>query len=119
MNKTAFYEVVFVTRADMSRQDVDKLADSYLDVLKAQGGKQVKREYWGLRGLAYKIQKAGKGHYMLLGLEATADSIHEISRLLRLNEAVIRHLVTRVKAIDEKASPIMRSYDDGESADAA
>lgn len=119
MSKTAFYEVVFVTRPDMSRQDVDKLADEYLDVLKERGGKQIKREYWGLRGLAYKIQKVSKGHFMLLGLEATADSIHEVSRLLRLNETVIRNMVTRVEAIDEKASPIMRSYDDGESADAA
>ena len=119
MSKTALYEVVFAVKPDLSRQDVDKLADEYLDVLKELGGKQVKREYWGLRGLAYKIQKISKAHYMLLGLEASAAAIDEISRKLRINENVIRNLVTRVEAIDEKPSPVMRSYDDGESADAA
>lgn len=119
MSKTALYEVVFAVKPDLSRQDVDKLADEYLDVLKELGGKQVKREYWGLRGLAYKIQKISKAHYMLLGLEATPAAVEEISRKLRINENVIRNLVARVDTIDEKPSPIMRSYDDGESADAA
>lgn len=117
--KTALYEVVFVVKSEASRQDIDKVADELLDVLKELGGKQVKREYWGLRGLAYKIQKASKGHYMLLGLEATAEAIAEISRKLRINETIIRNMVTRVDAIEDKPSAIMRSYDDGESADAA
>ena len=119
MSKMAFYEVVFAAKPDLSRQDMDKLADEYAEVLKELGGKQVKREYWGLRGLAYKIQKISKAHYMLLGVEATAEAIAEISRKLRINENIIRHLVARVEAIDEKPSPVMRSYDDGESADAA
>ncbi len=119
MSKTAFYEVVFAAKPDMSRQDVDKLADEYVDVLKELGGKQIKREYWGLRGLAYKIQKVSKAHYMLLGLEATPDAVAEISRKLRINENIIRNLVTVVDAIEDKPSPIMRSYDDGETADAA
>lgn len=119
MSKTALYEVVFAAKPDVSRQDAEKLADEYVDVLKELGGKQVKREYWGLRGLAYKIQKTSKAHYLLLGVEATPAAIEEISRKLRINENVIRHLVARVDAIDEKPSPVMRSYDDGESADAA
>lgn len=119
MSKTALYEVVFAAKPDLSRQDVDKLSDEYVDVLKELGGKQIKREYWGLRGLAYKIQKTSKAHYVLLGLEATPAAIAEISRKLGINENVIRNMVTRVEAIEDKPSPIMRSYDDGESADAA
>jgi len=119
MSKTALYEVVFAVKPDLSRQDVDKLADEYLEVLKELGGKQIKREYWGLRGLAYKIQKTSKAHYMLLGVEASATAIAEISRKLRINENVIRNLVTRVEAIDEKPSPIVRSYDDNDAASAA
>lgn len=116
MSKTALYEVVFVTKPELNRQDIDKLADEYLDVLKELGGRQVKREYWGLRSLAYKIQKVSKGHYMLLGLEASPAAIAEISRKLGINENVIRNMVVRVDAIDDKPSPVVRSYDDGETA---
>ncbi len=117
--KTALYEVIFVTRPDLSRQDVDKLSDEYTAVLKEQGGKEIKREYWGLRSLAYKVQKLSKGHYTLLGVEATPEAIAEIARLQRINEQVIRSITVTVDAIDEKPSPLLRSQDDNDNARAA
>jgi small subunit ribosomal protein S6 len=113
--KTAFYEVVVVARPDQSRQDVEKQLDECAVVLKELGGKEIKREHWGLRGLAYRIEKHGKGYYALLGIEATAEAVHEISRKLRINEGVLRYLTARVEAIDSKPSPVMRSYDETDS----
>jgi small subunit ribosomal protein S6 len=62
-----------------------------------------KREYWGLRGLAYRIKKNRKGHYVLLGLDCPAPAEQEMARQLGLNEDVLRHMTLRVEAIDAEA----------------
>lgn len=74
-----------------------------------------KREYWGLRTLAYRIKKNRKGHYMLLGLDAAPASILEMERQLRLNEDILRFMTLRVDAIEEAPSAILsRKSDDRE-----
>ncbi len=115
----AFYEAVFVTRPDLSRQDVAKLVEEFTNIVKKEGGKVVKDEYWGLRSLAYKINKNSKGHYAMLCLDAPAPAEAELQRILRLHEDVVRHLVVRVDAISSKPSPMLRSPDEGEREDAA
>jgi small subunit ribosomal protein S6 len=66
-----------------------------------------KREYWGLRGLAYRIKKNRKGHYMLLGVDAPAAAMQEVERQLGLHEDVLREMTIRVEAIDEAPSAIL------------
>ncbi|MEJ0010632.1 MAG: 30S ribosomal protein S6 [Alphaproteobacteria bacterium] len=65
----AFYECTFVARADLGKGDVQKLTDALSKIVTDNGGTIVKAEYWGLRTLAYKINKMSKGHYTLLGLD--------------------------------------------------
>jgi len=76
------------------------------------GGGVKKREYWGLRSLAYRIKKNRKGHYMLLGLDAKPASITEMERQLRLNEDVLRFMTIRVGAIEEAPSAILSRKSD-------
>ncbi|MDR1494817.1 MAG: 30S ribosomal protein S6, partial [Rickettsiales bacterium] len=52
-----FYELVYIARADLSPSDVDSLTDSFARILEEGGGSVTSREYWGLRMLAYKINK--------------------------------------------------------------
>ena len=74
----------------------------------AEGGGEVrKREYWGLRSLAYRIKKNRKGHYMLLGLETPPAALNEAERQLGLNEDVLRMLTVRVEAIEEAPSAVL------------
>ena len=65
-----FYECVLIARNDVTQQQVEGLADGIAAQLEGEGGAIQKREYWGLRSLAYRIKKNRKGHYMLLGLDA-------------------------------------------------
>jgi small subunit ribosomal protein S6 len=107
------YECVLIARNDVTQQQVDTLADEITAQLETEGGAVKKREYWGLRGLAYRIKKNRKGHYMLLGLEAKPTFITEMERKLRLNEDVIRFMTVRVEAVDEAPSAILsRKSDD-------
>jgi len=102
-----FYECVFIARNDVTQQQVDTIADQISAVIAEQGGAVRKREYWGLRGLAYRIKKNRKGHYMLLGLEAQPAAILEAQRQLSLHEDVLRELTIRIEAIDEAPSAIL------------
>ena len=109
------YECVFIARNDVTQQQVDAIADGIAGQLEADGGVVKKREYWGLRGLAYRIKKNRKGHYMLLGLDAQPAFVTEMERQLRLNEDVLRFMTVRVPAIEEAPSAILsRRTDDRE-----
>ena len=115
------YECVVIARNDITQQQVEAIVDgltAQLDIDNgvAEGETSVKkREYWGLRGLAYRIKKNRRGHYMLLGLETQSAPLKELERQLSLNEDVLRTLTIRVEAIDEAPSAILaRKSDDRE-----
>ena len=109
------YETVLIARNDVTQQQVEGVADIIAAQLEAEGGTVQKREYWGLRSLAYRIKKNRKAHYMLLGLDAKPASINEMERLLTLNEDVLRFMTIRVEAIEEAPSAILsRKADDRE-----
>ena len=109
------YECVLIARNDVTQQQVDGIADGIVSQLEADGGTVKKREYWGLRSLAYRIKKNRKGHYMLLGLDAKPAFITEMERQLRLNEDMLRFMTVRVETLDEVPSAILsRRSDDRE-----
>ena len=98
------YEYVLIARNDATQQQVEAIADQIAAQLEGDGGSVQKREYWGLRSLAYRIKKNRKGHYMLLGLDAKPAFINEMERQLGLNEDVLRFMTLRVEVIDEAPS---------------
>ena len=106
------YECVLIARNDVTQQQVDTIADGITEQLGTDGGEVKKREYWGLRSLAYRVKKNRKGHYMLLGMDAKPAFIHEMERLLRLNEDVLRFMTLRVEEITEEPSAILSRKSD-------
>ena len=111
------YECVFIARNDVTQQQVEAIADAMAAVITEGGGEVKKREYWGLRGLASKIKKNRKGHYMLLGIDAPATALPEVERQLGLNEDVLRSLTIRVEAIDEAPSAVLAKRGDDRERD--
>lgn len=101
------YECVFIARSELAPQQVEALAEQVAVGLAENGGSVKKREYWGLRNLAYRIKKNRKGHYFLLGIDAPAPAVHEMERQLRLNEDILRFLTVRVEEIEEGPSAIL------------
>ncbi|MCC6719791.1 MAG: 30S ribosomal protein S6 [Acetobacteraceae bacterium] len=114
------YEVVFIARNDVTQQQVEAIAEGVSNQLDTDNGvpngtSLKKQEYWGLRGLAYRIKKNRKGHYMLLGIDSKPAAITEMERQLGLNEDVLRFMTIRLDAIDEAPSAILsRKSDDRE-----
>ena len=105
----SLYENIFIARQDISGAQVDTLADTFTELVAANGGEVKKREYWGLRNLAYRMRKNRKGHYVLFNIDAPPAAIAELERTMRINEDVIRYLTIRVDALEEGPSVIMQS----------
>jgi small subunit ribosomal protein S6 len=101
------YENVFIARQDISGAQVDALADTFTQLVADQGGEVKKRENWGLRNLAYRMNKNRKGHYILFNIDAPAPAIAELERTMRINEDVLRYLTIRVDALEEGPSAVM------------
>lgn len=112
----AQYECTFIVRQDLTKPDVEKLVDSLVAILEKKGGKVLKRENWGLRPLAYEINKNRKGHYVMLGVEATGEALDAMTSEMRLSEEVIRNLEIKVEKLDTKPSAPMQRGDDYEAA---
>ena len=108
----ALYESVIIGRQDLTPSQFETLIDEFVSVIENLKGTIRKKENWGIRNLAYKINKNRKGHYMLLNIDGPADAIFEYERLMRLHEDIIRFLTIRIDSIDEKPSPLMNNKSD-------
>ena len=106
------YEHVFISRQDLSNAQAEGLIEHFGTVLADNGGKLVDQEYWGVKTMAYKINKNRKGHYAYLRTDAPATAVQEMERLMRLHDDVMRILTIKVDAHDEGPSIQMQKRDD-------
>ena len=105
------YEHVFLARQDLAQAQVDALAENATKIIADNGGKVVKTETWGLRGLAYRIAKNRKAHYVMLDVDAPAPAMAELERQTGINEDVIRYMTIRVDDHEKGPSVMMRKQD--------
>ncbi len=109
------YEHVFIARQDLSGTQAEGLMDHFGSVLADNGGKLVDQEYWGVKTMAYKINKNRKGHYAYLRTDAPAPAVQEMERLMRLHEDVMRVMTIKVDAHEEGPSIQMQKRDERDS----
>ena len=109
----ALYEHLLIARQDISAQAVDALATHLKTIVEGEGGKIEKQEYWGLRGLAYRLKKNRKGHYVLLNINAPAKAVQELERQLKINEDVLRCLTVKVEQFEQSNSNKARREREG------
>ncbi|WP_239804739.1 30S ribosomal protein S6 [Croceicoccus hydrothermalis] len=105
------YEHVFLARQDLSQAQVDALANTATEIVEANDGKVVRTETWGLKNLAYKIQRNRKAHFVMLNIEAPTGVVAELERQTRINEDVIRYMTIRIDEMDNEPSVMMRKND--------
>ncbi len=105
------YEHVFLARQDLSQSQVDTLAATATEIVEANEGKVTKTETWGLKNLAYKIQRNRKAHFVMLNIDGPASVVAELERQTGMNEDVIRFMTIRVDEHEEGPSVMMRKND--------
>ncbi len=106
------YEHVVIMRQDLSQAQAEGLAEHFGTILEGQGGKIVDNEYWGLKTMAFKINKNRKGHYSFLRTDSAANGVQEMERLMRIHEDVMRVLTIKVDKHDDGPSVQMRKRED-------
>ena len=109
------YESVFIARQDITSAQVEAIADEFAEIITSAGGSIKKREYWGLRSLAYRIKKNRKGHYVMFNMETGPEALREYERILGLNEDVLRFLNLNIEEVEEGPSIIMQGKTDRSS----
>lgn len=105
------YEHVFLARQDLSQSQVDALAATATEIVEANQGKVTKTETWGLKNLAYKIERNRKAHFVMLNIDGPAGVVAELERQTRMNEDVIRYMTIRVDELEDGPSVMMRKND--------
>jgi small subunit ribosomal protein S6 len=97
------YEELFIVRPDATDEEVDPFIEQIKGVITSGGGTVDKSEKWGVRRLAYRVQKRSEGNYVLLQFSAGPELVKELERRLRVSDMVLKFITVR---IDEKLKRI-------------
>ena len=98
----AYYENTIVAKQDLAENDLKTIKDKYNEIINNSSGKVVKIEEWGLLNLAKKIKNYKKGFYIHYKFEGNKETLNEISKKIKIDSSVIRHLVVKYKNLDTK-----------------
>ena len=105
----SLYECVIIARQDVATTQVETLVEEFAAVIAANGGTVAKKEFWGLRNIAYRMKKNRKGHYVLLNIDAPSAAVKELERQMSINEDILRYLTIRVEELEEGPSAVLQN----------
>jgi small subunit ribosomal protein S6 len=105
------YEELFILRPDSPEEEIDHLIEQLTTFIASQGGNVDKSEKWGMRKLAYRVQKRTEGFYVLLQFTTKPETVIELERRLRVSDMVMKFQSVR---IDEKLKKIEKRRKDRE-----
>ena len=89
------YEVMVILDSELEEKTIAPSLDTFLNVIKADGGTVEKVDFWGKRRFSYEINHKTEGYYAVIELISTPEAVAELDRQLSLNEAVVRTKVIR------------------------
>lgn len=89
------YEILLLLDPDLAEEPQAEVVTRVRDLIEKGGGTFTRHDAWGKRKLAYEIDKKADGNYHLLLFSAPPETLDEISRVLKIDDNVMRHLATR------------------------
>ncbi len=90
------YELIYIHPGNLPSEDVEAVDEILNGILEHMAGELLHREDWGVRALAYPVQKHAEGRYILLRIACPADCLKEIERRFKITESVIKFLSIRL-----------------------
>jgi small subunit ribosomal protein S6 len=96
------YEVMVILDPELEEKTVSPSLETFLNVVRQDGGKVNNVDIWGRRRLAFEINKKTEGIYAVLDITSSAFAVSELDRQLNLNESVMRTKVVRPEARSAK-----------------
>ena len=86
------YEVMFIIDPILDDETKEKTVAIYQEIIAAEGEVD-KVDVWGMRKLAYPIQKKNEGYYVVIDFKANPTLPKELDRRMRISDNIIRHLI--------------------------
>ena len=99
------YEILLLLDPEQAEARQDDIVSRARDLVEKGGGSWHSHDAWGRRRLAYPILHKEEGVYHLVVFDAEAETLEEISRVLKIEDAVLRHMATRHIAGSRTSAP--------------
>lgn len=99
------YEQLFIVNTAAAETDVDALLEQLNGIIKASGGAIDKTDKWGVRKLAYRVNRQAEGFYILLSFTCGAQTVRELERRLRVADIVMKYITVRM---DERMKRVVK-----------
>ncbi len=90
-----FYETFFLIHPEKNEEERQDLIERLKKIVEDHGGTVFTVDPWPLRTLAYRVQKQTKGYYCLMEYEATGDTIQELTRIMRIDDRVMKFMTLK------------------------
>jgi small subunit ribosomal protein S6 len=99
------YELLLLLDPELSEEKQTEIVERVKTLVEQGDGTFERHDPWGRRKLAYQIEKKDDGIYHLLTFSAPAETLDELSRVLKIDDAVLRHMATR-RLVGGPAQPV-------------
>ena len=90
------YEAMIIAKAELQETELSKMVAKWESIMSIGGGQVVKKDSWGVRRLAYPIEKQTRGNYTVYDVATDSANILELERILKLDENVIRAMIVKL-----------------------
>ena len=89
------YEILLLLDPDLAEEPQAEVIARVRELIEKGGGTFTRHDVWGKRKLAYEIDKKADGNYHLLLFSSSPETLDEVSRVLKIDDNVMRHMATR------------------------
>jgi small subunit ribosomal protein S6 len=103
------YEIMLILDAELAEERQNEIVARMRELIETRGGSWVGQEPWGRRKLAYEIDKKSEGTYHLLHFDADAETLAEVTRVLKITDGAMRHMAVRRSAAQPRRTEAVQS----------
>jgi small subunit ribosomal protein S6 len=89
------YEIMYIIRPTVPEEERQNVINELNEIITSRGGEILEQNEWGMRDLAYEIEKYKKGYYVVLNVRCSEEARAEFDRVVRIREDIIRYLIIR------------------------
>lgn len=90
------YEAMIITKPDLPEAELSKMLTRWEGIIANNGGQIIRKDSWGVRKLAYPINKVTRGVYHVFDVATAQENARELERVLKLDENVLRSLIIKL-----------------------
>jgi small subunit ribosomal protein S6 len=93
------YETIAILKPTLAEDDLKAVIDRSTSIIEGFAGSMIKLDRWGLKKLAYLIDKEQQGYYLYLQYAGTPEAVNELERIYRIDDRVMKFLTVKLQDV--------------------